>query len=290
MKNLPHWRSLLYVPAAREKFIAKAHERGADAIILDLEDSIAPAEKPAARAALTGAVPRVSANGADVVVRLNRPLELAVQDIQAAVMPGVRALICTKIMGADHVKLLAELIESAEAARGMEIGQTGMVVLAEDAAGVLRAGEIARAHPRIVALGIGGEDLATDLGAEATPDALDLPKRLGVLAARAAGVLPLGFIGTVAGLSDLEGYRAMLRRSRAIGFACASCVHPSQVAIINEEYGASEEELARAKRMIAAFEVALGQGLGAVSFEGQMIDLPVVERARRLAKRHPADN
>lgn len=282
MKNLPHWRSLLYVPAAREKFIAKAHERGADAIILDLEDSIAPAEKPAARAALAGAVPRVSANGADVVVRLNRPLELAVQDIQAAVMPGVRALICTKIMGADHVKLLAELIESAEAARGMAIGQTGMVVLAEDAAGVLRAEEIARAHPRIVALGIGGEDLATDLGAEATPDALDLPKRLGVLAARAAGVLPLGFIGTVAGLSDLEGYRAMLRRSRAIGFACASCVHPSQVAIINEEYGAGEEELARAKRMIAAFEVALGQGLGAVSFEGQMIDLPVVERARRL--------
>jgi len=284
VKNLPHWRSLLYVPAAREKFIAKAHERGADAIILDLEDSIAPAEKPAARAALAGAVPRVSANGADVVVRLNRPLELAVQDIQAAVMPGVRALICTKIMGADHVKLLAELIESAEAARGMAIGQTGMVVLAEDAAGVLRAEEIARAHPRIVALGIGGEDLATDLGAEATPDALDLPKRLGVLAARAAGVLPLGFIGTVAGLSDLEGYRAMLRRSRAIGFACASCVHPSQVAIINEEYGASEEELARAKRMIAAFEVALGQGLGAVSFEGQMIDLPVVERARRIVK------
>lgn len=284
MKNLPHWRSLLYVPAAREKFIAKAHERGADAIILDLEDSIAPAEKPAARAALAGAVPRVSANGADVVVRLNRPLELAVQDIQAAVMPGVRALICTKIMGADHVKLLAELIESAEAARGMAIGQTGMVVLAEDAAGVLRAEEIARAHPRIVALGIGGEDLATDLGAEATPDALDLPKRLGVLAARSAGVLPLGFIGTVAGLSDLEGYRAMLRRSRAIGFACASCVHPSQVAIINEEYGASEEELARAKRMIAAFEVALGQGLGAVSFEGQMIDLPVVERARRLVR------
>ncbi|WP_240654911.1 HpcH/HpaI aldolase/citrate lyase family protein [Rhodovarius crocodyli] len=285
MKKLPHWRSLMYVPAAREKFIAKAHERGADAIILDLEDSIAPAEKPAARAALAGAVPRVSANGADVVVRINRPLEMTVQDIEAAVMPGVRALVCTKIMGSDHVKLLAELIEEAEARQRMEIGHTGMVVLAEDAAGVLRAEEIARAHPRIVALGIGGEDLATDLGAEATPDALELPKRLGVLAARSAGVLPLGFIGTVAGLSDLEGYRAMLRRSRAIGFACASCVHPSQVAIINEEYGASEEELARAKRMIAAFEVALGQGLGAVSFEGQMIDLPVVERARRLVER-----
>jgi citrate lyase subunit beta/citryl-CoA lyase len=111
---------------------------------------------------------------------------------------------------------------------------------------------------------------------------LDLPKRIGVLAARAAGLMPLGFLGTVAGLSDPEGYRATLRRSRAIGFACASCVHPTQVAIINEEYGARPDELARAARMVAAFEAGLACGLGAVAFDGQMIDLPVVERARAL--------
>jgi citrate lyase subunit beta/citryl-CoA lyase len=136
-----------------------------------------------------------------------------------------------------------------------------------------------------VALGVGGEDLATDLGAEATPDALDLPKRMGVLAARAAGVLPLGFLGTVAGLSDLEGYRATLRRSRSLGFACATCVHPAQVPIINEEYGARPEELDRARRMIAAFDAALAQGRGSTSFEGAMIDEPIVERARRLLAR-----
>ena len=90
--NLPRWRSLLFVPAAREKFVARAHERGADAIILDLEDSIAPPEKPAARAALAGAVPRVSANGADVVVRINRPMEMSVLDIAASVIPGVHAI------------------------------------------------------------------------------------------------------------------------------------------------------------------------------------------------------
>ena len=94
-QTLPNWRSLMFVPAAREKFIAKAHERGADAIILDLEDSISPPEKPAARAALEGAIPRVSQNGADVVVRTNRELEWTVLDIAAAVRPGVRALICT---------------------------------------------------------------------------------------------------------------------------------------------------------------------------------------------------
>jgi citrate lyase subunit beta/citryl-CoA lyase len=105
---------------------------------------------------------------------------------------------------------------------------------------------------------------------------------MGVLAARAAGLLPLGFLGTVAGVSNLEAYRAVLRRSRAIGFACASCVHPAQVPIINEEYGARPEELARAARMVAAFEAGLDRGLGAVAFEGGMIDLPVVARARAL--------
>jgi len=136
-----------------------------------------------------------------------------------------------------------------------------------------------------VALGAGGEDLATDLGMEPTPDALYIPKMLAVVASRAAGILPLGFVGTVAGISDMDAYRAMLRRSRALGFACASCVHPSQVPIVNEEYGARPEDIARARRMIAAFEESLAKGVGAVSFEGDMIDEPVVERARRLLAR-----
>jgi citrate lyase subunit beta/citryl-CoA lyase len=266
------WRSLLYVPVVEERFVAKAAQRGADVVILDCEDSIAPARKEEARATLTAAVPRARAPGADVLVRINRPLDLAVADIAAAVAAGADGLVLTKIMGADHLRLLAEL-----AAPSMKL-----VALVEDAAALPHLHAIAAAHPRLVALGIGGEDLATDLGAEATGDALDLPKRMGVLAARAAGIVPLGFLGTVAGLGDPEGYRATLRRSRAIGFGCASCVHPSQVAIINEEYGASPCEVARAERMVAAFEAALAQGLGAVSFEGQMIDLPVVERARRL--------
>jgi citrate lyase subunit beta/citryl-CoA lyase len=269
------WRSLLYVPVVEERFLAKAATRGADAVILDCEDSIAPARKEEARGALLAAVPRARPPKGEVLVRINRPLSLAVADIAAAVAAGADGLVLTKVMGADHVRLLAEL-----AAPGMKL-----VALVEGAASLPHLHAIAAAHPRLVALGIGGEDLATDLNAEATADALDLPKRMGVLAARAAGLMPLGFLGTVAGLSDPEGYRATLRRSRAIGFACASCVHPAQVAIINEEYGAGPDELARATRMVAAFEAALSQGLGAVAFEGQMIDQPVVERARALLAR-----
>ena len=269
------WRSLLYVPVVEERFVAKAAQRGADAVILDCEDSIAPARKNEARAALATAVPRARAPGADVLVRINRPLDLAVADIAAAVAAGADGLVLTKIMGADHLRLLAEL-----AAPGMKL-----VALVEDAAALPHLHAIAGAHPRLVALGIGGEDLATDLGAEATADALDLPKRMGVLAARAAGIAPLGFLGTVAGLSDPEGYRAVLRRSRAIGFGCASCVHPAQVSIINDEYGVGPEELARAERVVAAFEAALARGLGAAAFEGRMIDLPVVERARSLLRK-----
>jgi citrate lyase subunit beta/citryl-CoA lyase len=285
MRALPNWRSLLYVPATRESFVAKAHTRGADAIILDLEDAVAPAEKPAARAALAAAIPSVRQNGAEVCVRINRPLRMAVQDIDAAVAAGADALVLTKLMGPEHVRLLSELIAESEAAHGVAVGHTRCIGLVETADALSAMEAIARADPRMVALGAGGEDLATDLGAEPSPDALYVPKMMAVMAARAAGILPLGFIGTVAGLSDPEGYRTMLRRSRKLGFACASCVHPSQVPAINDEYGDSAEEVDRARRMVAAFAEALARGVGAVSFEGRMIDKPVVERARRLLAR-----
>jgi citrate lyase subunit beta/citryl-CoA lyase len=106
-----------------------------------------------------------------------------------------------------------------------------------------------------------------------------------VAAARGAGILPLGSVGAFADFRDLEGYRASLQRSRKLGFACTACIHPAHVPIINEEYGVAPAEADRARRLIAAFDEALAQGLGAVAFEGAMIDLPVVERARRLLAR-----
>ena len=105
------------------------------------------------------------------------------------------------------------------------------------------------------------------------------------LSARAAGIMPFGTIGKFADFTDLEGYRQGLRRSRALGFCSTACIHPAQVAVINEEYGVDEATLDHARRLVAAFEQAIAQGQGAVAFEGTMVDLPVAQRARALIAR-----
>ncbi len=280
----PNWRSLMFVPVLAERFIAKAHTRGADALILDLEDSIIPSKKAEARAAIAAAVPRVAQNGADVVVRINRPLELAVPDIEAAVMPGVSALMLPKVMGPEHVRLLAELVTERETQLGMEIGHTRFLVLIETTAALPHLFAIA-AEPRMAGMSVGGEDFATDMGAIPSADSMYVFAMQGLAACRAAGILPMGSMGQLAKIDDLESYRAGLKRGRELGFTTASCIHPAHVPIINEEYGASDAELDRARRLLAAFEVAKANGEGAVAFEGSMVDLPIVIRAERLLAR-----
>ncbi len=281
----PNWRSLLFVPATAEKFVARAHTRGADVIILDLEDSIPPGAKAEARAALPQAAKLVGQAGADVCVRINRPLEMSVPDIAAAVMPEVSVLMLPKVMGAEHVRLLSEVVSVREAALGLPIGHTRFIGVVETPQALPNLAAIAGADPRMAGLGVGSEDLSTELEAVPGADSLYVFGMMCVAAARGAGILPMGSIGAFADFSDLEAYRQSLRRSRRLGFGCASCIHPAQVPIINEEYGPSPVEVDRARRLIAAFDDALAAGQGAVAFEGAMIDLPVVERARRLLAR-----
>ncbi|WP_431302692.1 HpcH/HpaI aldolase/citrate lyase family protein [Sediminicoccus sp. BL-A-41-H5] len=281
----PNWRSLLFVPASAEKFVARAHTRGADVIILDLEDSIPPDGKAAARAALPAAAKQVGQAGAEVCVRINRPLEMSVPDIAAAVMPEVSVLMLPKVMGAEHVKLLSEVVAVREAALGLPLGHTRFIGVVETPQALPNLVAIAGADPRMAGLGVGSEDLSTELEAVPGADSLYVFGMMCVAAARGAGILPMGSIGAFADFSDLEAYRQSLRRSRRLGFGCASCIHPAQVPIINEEYGPAPAEVDRARRLIAAFEAALAAGQGAVAFEGAMIDLPVVERARRLLAR-----
>ncbi len=281
----PNWRSLLFVPATAEKFVAKAHTRGADVVILDLEDSIPPSEKLAARAALPAAVKTVGQAGAAVCVRVNRQLELAVPDIEAAVIPGVSVLMLPKVMGAEHIRLLSEVVAVREAAVGIPVGQTRFIALVETPAALANLNAIAAADPRMAAMGVGSEDLSTELEAVPGADTMYVFAMLNIAACRAAGILPLGSVGAFADFSDLDGYRTSLQRSRKLGFGCAACIHPLHVPIINEEYGPSAAEVDRARRLIACFEEALGKGLGAVAFEGAMIDLPVVDRARKILAR-----
>ena len=284
--GLPFWRSSLYVPVNVEKYVAKAHERGADAIILDLEDSIPVAEKAEARKLVPEAATRVAQNGTDVIVRINRPLELAVRDIEAAIGPGVKALLLPKIDSASHLRLLGEVASVAEAKAGMPDGMTRFIPMIETAEAFPRAFEIAAGHPRNVGLTLGGEDFAMATGSVPEPDVFRYPKQHIIFAAAAAGILPLGLIGTVATYSDLDGMREVIRQSRRFGFVGASAIHPAVVPLLNQGFQPDEEEVASARRVIAGFDEAVRNGRASVEIDGKMVDYPVVERAKRLLARH----
>jgi citrate lyase subunit beta / citryl-CoA lyase len=148
----PVWRSMLFVPAVNQRFVDGAAARGADAIILDLEDSIPPSQKQAAREALAGAIPIVAKGGADVLVRLNRPWRMLVRDLEAAVIPGVTALMVTKADSPEFVQDVAGIVAELEAERGLPADGIRFVILVETAAAFFRMDEIARAHPRIAAI------------------------------------------------------------------------------------------------------------------------------------------
>ncbi len=286
--ELPVWRSLLYVPVNVDKFVDKAHTRGADCIQLDLEDSVPPAQKAQARTLVEKAAARVRRGGADVVVRINQPLALAVRDLEHSILPDVDGIACTKIDSASHVKLLDELVSDLEEKRGMKVGHTRFITMIETADAFSRIDEIPRASPRVAAMNIGGEDFALDCAMQPDEDVLLHPKQRMIIAARAARVMPLGFIGTVADFSDWERFRQMVRRSRRFGFDGAGCIHPGQVTIVNEEYTPSAEEVEYARKMIRMDEEAAANGRGSFQIDGKMIDIPVVVRARNLLRRYEA--
>jgi len=276
------------VPVTQRRFVEGAARRGADAIILDLEDSVAASEKERARTLVPEAAEIVARGGADVVVRLNRPLRMTVPDLEAVIGPGVQAVALPKAESADHVRLVAEIIDELEAERGIAVGTTKMLAMVETASAFFRIAEIARAHPRLVGLNLGAEDFALSAGMLPEAEGLFMPKQMCVFAARAAGIMPLGFVGTVAEFHDLDGFRETVRRSRRLGFMGASVIHPSQVAILNEEFSASAAEIDHARRVVAAYDAALAAGVGAVTVDGKMIDVPIVERARLLLEREDA--
>jgi citrate lyase subunit beta/citryl-CoA lyase len=278
-------RSLLYVPASSERFLAKAHERGADAIILDLEDAVAPQEKARARAALREAVPAVGRNGAIVIVRINAVATgLALDDAEAACRAGAFALFVAKVQSPAELAAIDARLDVAERTAKRE-RPVALVPMLEDPGAVLDARAIAGASRRAFALVSGSEDMATAMGAEPTPEVLRLPKLLVHLAAKAAGLLSFGMLRTVADFKDADSVAASAREARAFGFDGASCIHPSVVPILNAAFTPTPAELDRARRMVAAFEVAKAEGEGAFRFEDKMVDEPVVARARALLAR-----
>ncbi len=288
IRPVPVWRSLLYVPAHVDRFVEKAHLRHADCIQLDLEDSVPPSEKAAARHGVAAAARRVRRGTSDVMVRINAPLSLAVPDIEVAVGPDIDGLVITKVRGPDHVFLLDELVSEHERKAGLPEGHLFFTLLIETPDALPHAAAIAGASRRVVAMSLGAEDFATAIGAEPTEESLLVPKQMIVHAARAAGVMPLGLVGSIAGFSDLAAFQAMAERSRRRGYDGAGCINPAQVAPLNAAFTPDAQDVAHARQVIAADAQAAAEGRGAVALDGKMIDVPIVQRAQRLLARFEA--
>lgn len=276
------WRSLLYVPVTSERFVEKAHTRGADAVILDLEDAVAASEKERARGLVGAAAASVGQAGADVLVRINRPWRLAVRDVEAVIGPDVGGLFLPKVDSAAHVRSLAEVAAEVEAERGLPEGHTVFVPRIEGPAGLLNAAEIAAAHPRVVAVGLGSTDYTIAAGMTEGGDGNLIASFHIVNAAVAAGVVPLGLVSTIVEFSDLDGFRRVAERSRALGLRGSPCVHPSQVEILNDVFSPTPAELERAQRVVEEYERALANGEGSIMVDGAFVDVPYYEQAKRL--------
>ncbi len=269
-------RSALFVPLADERFLAKAHERGADALLLDLEDSVPPAQKAAARARLPEAARRLAASGATVMVRVNSLPELVAEDLKAAAQSPVIAVFLPKVESAEQV-LAAERQLGANAAQ--------LVAMLESPASVLEAVAISRAGSRLAGLVFGGEDYCGALGIASSAALLDWPAQMVAVAARARGLAAFGLPGPVAEIADMDAYARLLERAKAMGFTGTLCIHPKQVAASNRAYTPSAEEVALAREIVIAFDAAVREGRGAFALHGRMIDAPIVDQARATLAR-----
>lgn len=273
-------RSRLYLPGNEPKFAVNAGLHGPDAVILDLEDSVHPDEKDAARYLVRNALRCVDFGEAERMVRINQG-ELGLEDLDVVVPEGPEMILIPKVESADQVELVQARIEAIQGEHGRTQPIWLMPIL-ESAKGVEDALAIATAATSVAALTIGLEDYTADMGVVKTRDGTEslwARSRL-VNAARAAGVQAIDSVfGDVA---DEEGLLAWCRRSRAMGFQGMGCIHPRQIRIIHEGFAPTPEELEKALRIVAAFEEAQARGLGVVSLGTKMIDRPVVLRARKL--------
>jgi citrate lyase subunit beta/citryl-CoA lyase len=281
-------RSLLFVPADNPRKIAKAETAGADALIFDLEDSVAPERKAEARSALRD---YLSGLGPErtwrAYVRIN-PLDTgeAPDDLLVASHPSVAAIVLPKAAGRADLLRCAHYLDIGERAAGVTAGSIGILpVVTETATAVLRLPELASPLPRLVALTWGGEDLSTVLGARGNKrpsgewdDSFRLARALALLAAAACEVSAIDTL--YADYRDGEGLAAACAAARHAGFSGKIAIHPDQVPIINAGFTPQPDELDHARKVVAAFAAA--PGTGTVGFDGRMLDRPHLVAARRL--------
>jgi citrate lyase subunit beta / citryl-CoA lyase len=276
-------RSRLYLPGSEPKYFINAELHAPDTIILDLEDSVHPAEKDAARILVRNALRAVDFGKCERMVRINQ-LPLGLEDLAEIVPEAPDLVLLPKAERPEQVAETDRMIGELKNHHGIT-RPIWLIPILESALGIENALAIAGASKNLVALSIGLEDYTADLGVTKTVagrETLYARTRL-VNAARAAGVQAIDSVFSDVG--DMAGLRSWAENSRALGFEGMGCIHPGQIPVIHEAFAPSEGEVEKAQKIVGAFEEAQQRGLGVVSLGSKMIDPPVVERAQKLVER-----
>jgi citrate lyase subunit beta/citryl-CoA lyase len=278
-------RSWMFVPGHRQRMIEKAMGLNADAVMLDIEDGVAPAEKDTARRLIGEALARErQPNGPARFVRINAIGHARMEaDLEAVLRPGLDGLVLPKVESREQALRVAAALKELEAERRIEPDSIALLIAIESPKGLLNAPSIAACSPRVVGLMFGAEDFGRELGLptvrEGEAQEMIYARSAVVVAAASAHVQAVD--GVWVDLNDMQGLSAFARQSRRLGFSGMSLIHPSQIDPINRVFSPTAEEVDYARRVIDAYAEAVGRGDGSISFGGQLIDAPIVERARR---------
>ena len=276
-------RSLLFVPGNRADMLQKAVRLTPDAFVPDMEDSVSVEEKARAREITASFLPELAQSGVRVIPRVNSlDTGLLEDDLAAVVGPYSAGVSVGKIYTPQDVNTIAGMLARLEQKAGVPVGHTKLVLWLETAMAIVQAYEICVASPRIIGVAFGAEDFTHDMGIERSTDDSEVavPRSLVCVAARAAHVLALDTPYFL--FRDPEGLQQNALASKKIGFKGKFAIHPSQVDMINATFSPSPEDMAYARRVVAAFEAAERAGKGATSLDGKVVDVPVVKRARAL--------
>jgi citrate lyase subunit beta/citryl-CoA lyase len=284
MKTL---RSILFVPGCKPKWFEKISSSGADGVILDLEDSVPLHLKSEARTLVSDKISILAQNTQQIFVRINRSnYSFDLDDLEAVIQPNLAALVLPKVNGPEDIEHLSNLIADIEIKKNLQVGTTKFIASLETARSIYLAYEIA-CKDRVISLaGISTKngDVSRSVGFQWTPEGLETLyiKSKVVLAARAAGITPIG--GIWQDVHEFEGLRKSAQLNRQLGFSGELVLHPSNVSIINEIYTPSDEEINYYRGMIEAFDIAEREGRSAILYDGEHIDYAHIKTAKEVLK------
>ena len=277
-------RCMLFLPGNNERYLARALESEADGIVLDLEDSVTPDQKPSARDMVKHFLQTVDFRGKERAVRVNGVTTIwCEEDLDAVVEAGAQLVLVPKADSEAIVQTADRMVTEAEQRLGLPQGKTKFMPLIETALGIINVERTAFSSPRIAALSFGSGDYALSTRVRVGADELEhlYPETKVMLAARAAGKMPIA-PPYIQDIRDLEAVARSARRERDMGYEGKLAIHPSQIKPVNDAFTPTQEEITYARKVIEAFEAAEKEGRGAITVDGKLIEHLHVTEARRL--------